>query len=66
MNYSYTWMYNGTTIIPTSSGSDKSILNLTSIQDENFGVYSCSVSNGIQPDGVDNFTVSRAGNQKRF
>jgi len=64
MDYLFTWMHNGSTIIPTSSGSTASILNIASIQAENFVEYSCSVSNGIQPDGVDILTPQVAGNQK--
>jgi len=66
MNYSYTWMHNGSTIIPTSSGSKKSILNITSIGEEDIGDYICFASNGIQPDGMGNFTVFLGGNRKIF
>jgi len=66
MNFAYTWTYNGNTITPTSSGSYKSVLNLTSTEEEDIGVYFCSVSNGIQPDGADNFALTRAGNLKIY
>jgi len=64
MNYSFTWMYNGAAITPTSFGLTTTILNIPSIQSEDLGDYSCSVSNGIQPDGMDNLTLTIAGNWK--
>jgi len=57
MDYSYTWMYNGSTLISTFSESNTSMFNLTSIQAESIGVYSCTVSNDVQPDGVVNLTI---------
>jgi len=66
MNYSYTWL-NETTIISTSSSSvsNTSLLNLASIETEDVGDYFCSVSNNIEPDGVDNVTLLLGGNQEK-
>jgi len=64
MNYLYTWMHNRTSINSTFTGSTSKILNLTSIKAEDVGEYSCSVSNGIQPDGVGYLTLPFPGNQK--
>jgi len=66
MSYSYRWMHNGTTINSISTGSTTSTLTLNSIRAEDFGDYLCSVSNGIQPDGADNLTLSLPSTQKIY
>jgi len=58
-------MHNETRIFPTFSGTTTSILNVTSIVAEDDGVYSCSVSNGIQPNGEDQLRLPLPGKQKK-
>jgi len=65
MTYSYTWLKETTIISTSSSVSNANLLNLASIEAEDVGDYFCSVSNGIQPDGVDNLRLLLGGNQKK-
>ena len=57
MSYSYTWRHNGSAVSPTSTGSTMSLLNYGSVRAEDAGNYSCSASNGIQPNGEDSLTI---------
>ena len=66
MSYSYTWRHNGSVVSPTSNGSTMSILTYDSTKTEDVGDYSCSVSNGILPDGGDNLTIITGGKLTHF
>ena len=61
MSYSYTWRHNGSAVSPTSTRSTVSLLIYHSIHAEDVGDYSCSASNGIQPDGGDSLTIITGG-----
>ena len=64
MRYSFTWRHNGSVVGPTSTGSTMSILSYDSIQVEDVGDYSCTVSNGILPDGRDSMTITGGCKQR--
>ena len=65
MNYTFTWSHNGSEVSPTSTDPTmSSTLTYDSIKFEDFGDYSCSVSNGIMPDGGDNLTITSGGRQR--
>ena len=64
MSYSFTWRHNESVVSPTSTGSTMSILTYDLITEEDVGNYSCSVSNGIQPNGGDSLTITSGGRQR--
>jgi len=58
----YTWTHNGTIVTPTTITS----LRHASVEAEDVGNYSCSVSNGVEPTGMDSLIISflEGGKQK--
>ena len=65
MSYTFTWRHNGSVVSPTSTDPTmSSTLTYDSIKEEDVGDYSCSVSNGIMPDGGVSLTITAGGRQR--
>ena len=61
MTYTFSWFHNGmSTTASTAMQQSSSTLSITSIKEDDIGVYSCSVNNGFGI-GMNNITISFGG-----
>jgi len=61
MSYTYQWFFEANSVMMTSTMDSSNTLNYPSIEEDDVGLYTCSVTNGIGFAGTSSLTLTLGG-----